>query len=144
AMANAVELEILPDLNFLLAPILAIAKIATMVGLLFTVLSMIYTFGKLGGPEGGSPTERSKDIGLALFGTAFGLITPIPLAFSAVLFSAWVARLEVRMKAAAQRLLLLVQAVSSRPPPPPPRPVPPPADRPGLRRRGRRRRKPGG
>src|SRR5207249_76775 len=31
AMANTIELEILPDLNFLLAPILAIAKIATMV-----------------------------------------------------------------------------------------------------------------
>src|SRR5262245_64399261 len=38
AMANTIELEILPDLNFLLAPILAIAKIATMVGLLGTVL----------------------------------------------------------------------------------------------------------
>ena len=34
SMANVIELEILPDLNFLLAPILAIAKIATMVGLL--------------------------------------------------------------------------------------------------------------
>jgi biopolymer transport protein ExbB len=32
SMASAVELEILPRLNFLLAPILAIAKIATMVG----------------------------------------------------------------------------------------------------------------
>ena len=44
AMANAIELEILPDLNFLLPPILAIAKIATMVGLLGTVISMIGTF----------------------------------------------------------------------------------------------------
>ncbi|HEY7426145.1 MAG TPA: MotA/TolQ/ExbB proton channel family protein, partial [Gemmataceae bacterium] len=34
AMANVIELEILPDLNFLLPTILAIAKIATMVGLL--------------------------------------------------------------------------------------------------------------
>src|SRR5262245_12744827 len=40
AMANVVELEILPDLNFLLPTILAIAKIATMVGLLGTVISM--------------------------------------------------------------------------------------------------------
>ena len=44
AMANVIELEILPDLNFLLPPILAIAKIATMVGLLGTVISMINTF----------------------------------------------------------------------------------------------------
>src|SRR4029079_4521063 len=34
AMPNVIELEILPDLNFLLPTILAIAKIATMVGLL--------------------------------------------------------------------------------------------------------------
>ena len=48
AMANVIELEILPDLNFLLAPILAIAKIATMVGLFFTVISMINTFNAIG------------------------------------------------------------------------------------------------
>ena len=74
AMANAIELEILPDLNFLLAPILAIAKIATMVGLLLTVFSMINTFtrhlrhGK--GGNVGSVTNHSSAIGLALFGTA--------------------------------------------------------------------------
>src|SRR5215470_2224384 len=48
AMANAVELEIIPDLNFLLPTILAIAKIATMVGLLGTVISMINTFSEIG------------------------------------------------------------------------------------------------
>ncbi len=47
AMANVIELEILPDLNFLLPPILAIAKIATMVGLLGTVISMIGTFTEI-------------------------------------------------------------------------------------------------
>src|SRR5688500_101354 len=34
SMANSMELEVLPELNFLLPTILAIAKIATMVGLL--------------------------------------------------------------------------------------------------------------
>src|SRR5438874_1324904 len=48
SMATEVELEILPRLNFLLAPILAVAKIATMVGLLFTVISMINTFNAIG------------------------------------------------------------------------------------------------
>src|SRR5262245_24276730 len=43
AMANTIELEIIPELNFLLPSILAIAKIATMVGLLGTVISMIGT-----------------------------------------------------------------------------------------------------
>jgi biopolymer transport protein ExbB len=109
AMANVIELEILPDLNFLLPPILAIAKIATMVGLLGTVFSMIETFQKIG--ESKNPAEHSKAIGLALFATALGLLTAIPLVFSHVLFKAWVAQFEVKMKGAAQRLLVMVQAL---------------------------------
>src|SRR6516164_979003 len=58
AMANVIELEILPDLNFLLPTILAIAKIATMVGLLGTVISMINTFNLIqkAVKEGGAAT----------------------------------------------------------------------------------------
>src|SRR4051812_49031926 len=44
AWANAFEFETPPDLTFLLPPILAIAKVATMVGLFLTVVSMINTF----------------------------------------------------------------------------------------------------
>lgn len=108
AMANIIELEIVPDLNFLLPSILAIAKIATMVGLLGTVISMIGTFQKVG--ESKDPTAHSAAIGLALFATALGLMTAIPLVFAHVLFKAWVAKFEVRMRSAAQKLLLLVQA----------------------------------
>jgi biopolymer transport protein ExbB len=116
AMANVIELEILPDLNFLLAPILAIAKIATMVGLLGTVISMINTFNKIqeSTKSGGSVTSHSGAIGLALFATALGLVTAIPLVFSHVLFKAWIGKFEVRMKSAAQKLLVLVQ--SAKPP----------------------------
>src|SRR5205807_2049820 len=85
AMANTIELEILPDLNFLLPTILAIAKVATMVGLLGTVLSMIGTFQKLGEP-GATPKDHTAKIGLALFATALGLVTAIPLVFTHVLF----------------------------------------------------------
>jgi biopolymer transport protein ExbB len=113
AMANVIELEIVPDLNFLLAPILAIAKIATMVGLLGTVISMIGTFQKLATSK--SPAEQAPSIGLALFATALGLVTAIPLVFSHVLLKAWVARFELRMKAAAQKLLLFVQNAKSAP-----------------------------
>ena len=109
AMANTVELEIMPDLNFLLPTILAIAKIATMVGLLGTVISMINTFQKIG-EAGKDPTAHSAAIGLALFATALGLVTAIPLVFSHVLFKAWVAKFEVPLKSAAQKLLILVQA----------------------------------
>lgn len=117
AMANIIELEILPDLNFLLPPILAIAKIATMVGLLGTVISMIGTFNAIQvATEQGQPlTSSAGGIGLALFATALGLVTAIPLVFSHVLFKAWIARFEVQMKGAAQKLLLLVQAARSAP-----------------------------
>jgi len=116
SMANVIELEILPDLNFLLAPILAIAKIATMIGLFGTVLSMIKTFTKLGElAKSGAGTSgiggASGDIGLALFATALGLATAIPLVFAHVLFKDWIAKNEVKMKSAAQKLLLLMQAV---------------------------------
>src|SRR5947209_10726252 len=74
SMATETELEILPRLNFLLPMILAVAKIATMVGLLFTVISMINTFNAIGDS---SKEGKAKDvgghsakIGLALFATA--------------------------------------------------------------------------
>jgi biopolymer transport protein ExbB len=110
AMANVIELEILPDLNFLLPSILAIAKIATMVGLLATVISMIGTFNEIQKSRGGDVGSQAGGIGLALFGTAMGLVTAIPLVFTHVLFKAWLAQFEVRMKSAAQKLMLLLQA----------------------------------
>jgi biopolymer transport protein ExbB len=122
SMASAVELEILPRLNFLLAPILAIAKIATMVGLLGTVISMIDTFSKIGeaSGKGANPqgvTAQAGAIGLALFATAMGLMTAIPLVFCHVLFKDWIARFETKMKGAAQKLIVLVQNVKNSPPP---------------------------
>ncbi len=112
AMANAIELEILPDLNFLLAPILAIAKVATMVGLLLTVFSMINTFSAIADAgKSSNVTAQSGAIGLALFGTAGGLMIAIPLVFAHVLFKARVAKFETELKGAGQRLILLFQAL---------------------------------
>src|SRR4051812_39254798 len=107
AMANVIELEVLPELNFLLPTILAIAKIATMVGLLGTVISMIGTFSQMSGDD---IKAQSQSIGLALFATALGLITAIPLVFAHVLFKAWIASYEIKMKSAAHKLLLVMQA----------------------------------
>ena len=118
AMANAIELEILPDLNFLLAPILAIAKVATMVGLLLTVFSMINTFNAISeaskagaGSNPTSVTTQAGAIGLALFGTAGGLMIAIPLVFTHVLFKARVTKSETQLKGAGQRLIMLFQAL---------------------------------
>ncbi len=113
SMASAVELEILPRLNFLLAPILAIAKISTMVGLLGTVISMINTFNNIS-KDAGNPagvTSQAGSIGLALFATALGLLTAIPLVFFHVLFKAWIVKFETKMKIASQKLVTLVQNV---------------------------------
>ena len=120
SMSSAVELEILPRLNFLLPMILAIAKISTMVGLLGTVISMIGTFSAIGeGPKGaagaGAMSAQSEKIGLALFATAMGLVTAIPLVFCHVLFKAWIAKFEIRMKLAGQNLITLVQNVKNNP-----------------------------
>jgi biopolymer transport protein ExbB len=110
AMASTIEYEILPDLNFLLAPILAIAKIATMVGLLGTVISMINTFSAISAETtAGGVASHSAEIGLALFATAFGLVTAIPLVFSHVLFKDWIARYELKMQSAVQKFLVLMQ-----------------------------------
>ena len=111
AMANVIELEIAPDLNFLLPPILAIAKVATMVGLFGTVISMINTFQNIQDTKGGGVADQAGAIGLALFATALGLITAIPLVFAHVLFKSWVGRFELRMKSAAHRLLFLLQNI---------------------------------
>lgn len=110
AMAHAVDLEILPDLNFLLPSILGIAKIATMVGLLFTIISMIGTFSELGKAGSGGQAQASAQIGLALFATMLGLLTAIPLVFFHTLDKAWIHKFETKMKSAGQKLLLLVQA----------------------------------
>jgi biopolymer transport protein ExbB len=112
AMANVIEMEILPDLNFLLPSILAIAKIATMVGLLGTVISMINTFNKIqeAASRGESATGQAGAIGLALFATALGLVTAIPLVFSHVLFKAWISQFEIKMKSAGQKLILLMHS----------------------------------
>ena len=109
AMATVIELEIVPDLNYLLSPILAIAKIATMVGLLGTVISMIGTFNQLS-QKGTDMATQSRSIGLALFATALGLVTAIPLVFAHVMFKAWIGSFEVKMKSAAHKLVLLMQA----------------------------------
>lgn len=119
AMNNALEWDILPDLNTLLPSILAIAKIATMVGLLGTVISMIGTFTEIGkaAQEGKGAANQAGSIGLALFATALGLVTAIPLVFSHVLFKAWAGRFETKMRSSGQKLLLLLQTARAPKPP---------------------------
>jgi biopolymer transport protein ExbB len=112
AISSETELEVMPRLHFLLAWILAIAKIATMVGLFFTVISMINTFDAIGAETKSGNVKgvagHSSKIGLALFATAMGLFTAIPLVFSHVLFKEWINGFEVRIKVTAHKLVTLV------------------------------------
>jgi biopolymer transport protein ExbB len=78
-MADKIELEIVPDLNFLLPWILVLAKLSPMVGLLGTVWGMINAFGKIAGAVKVDPSSLAGDIGMALFTTAEGLLIAIPL-----------------------------------------------------------------
>jgi biopolymer transport protein ExbB len=73
---------------------------------------MINTFDAIGaetkqGNVKGVAGHSSK-IGLALFATAMGLLTAIPLVFSHVLFKEWISRYEVKIKVAAHKLITLV------------------------------------
>jgi len=133
AMANTIELEILPEMNFLLDPMIAIGKIATMVGLLLTVVSMIETFSAIGeavrnNEQGGAGAQAGK-IGLALFATSMGLITAIPLVFTHVILKDKIHKFELEMKSAGQKLMTLI-ANHKEPPAKPAAPAAAPAAKP--------------
>ena len=72
SMANVIELEILPELNFLLAPILAIAKIATMVGLLGTVIGIYRAMIGIALAGSAEIDKVAGPVGEALIMTAIG------------------------------------------------------------------------
>jgi biopolymer transport protein ExbB len=108
AMTDVIVRDVLPDLTFLLPPILAIAKIATMVGLLGTVVSMIQTFQRVSEAQA-SAAYQGGAIGLALFATAFGLLIAIPLVFVHVLLKDGVHRFEKKMRYAAEKLVEMVE-----------------------------------
>ena len=59
--------------------------------------------------DSGAVTSQAGAIGLALFATAMGLMTAIPLVFMHVLFKDGNHRFELKMKASAQKLITLVQ-----------------------------------
>jgi biopolymer transport protein ExbB len=108
AMANLIELEIIPDLNFLLPLILVFAKLAPMLGLLGTVWGMILAFEKIAGATKVEPSALSNDIGMALFTTAEGLLIAIPLIFAYTLLRERVNRFELELQKAAQAAMNLL------------------------------------
>jgi len=78
---------------------------------------MISTFNNISKDSGnpGGVTSSAGSIGLALFATALGLLTAIPLVFCHVLFKAWITKFEIKMKIASQKLITLVLHVKNNP-----------------------------
>jgi biopolymer transport protein ExbB len=109
SMAEIIEAKLLPEANFLLPAILITAKIATMVGLLVTVMSMIRTFMAIQQAQQLNVGRNAGEIGLALVGTAMGLVCAIPLVFAHFLFKAWIGYFEKKLQSSAQKLLFLLQ-----------------------------------
>lgn len=112
AIANVIELEILPDLNFLLPIIVMFARLAPMLGLLGTVVGMILAFGKIAGATKVNPSDLANDIGMALFTTAEGLLIAIPLIFVYTLFRERVNKFELDLQRAAQAALSLLPDIT--------------------------------
>ena len=90
-IANAIEeasLEVVPLVQKRTPTLLAIANVATLLGLLGTIIGMIQAFGALGGA---SPEERavllSKGIAIAMNTTAFGLIVAVPCMIAHIFLS---------------------------------------------------------
>src|SRR5438132_1268814 len=80
----------------------------------YLALPMVGTFSEIGRAQaagGEGVASQAGSIGLALFATALGLVTAIPLVFAHVLFKAWIGTFEVRLKSAAHKLILLVQSI---------------------------------
>lgn len=116
AMADCIEIEIMPSLHSLLPHILLLAKISPMIGLLGTVSGMIGAFETIASATKVDPGALADDIGMALFTTAEGLIIAIPLIFAYTLFKERVHRFELdlaRASQAAMKMLPLVYRKSS-------------------------------
>jgi biopolymer transport protein ExbB len=114
AIANLIELEILPDLNFLLPWIVTIIKLAPMAGLLGTVWGMILAFGKIAGATKVNPSDLALDIGMALYTTAEGLLIAIPLIGIFTQFRERVGKFELEMQRATQIALNLLPKMAGR------------------------------
>lgn len=96
--------EILGQLENARAMINTIAKSEPMLGLLGTVVGMIGAFSKMHSGERISPQELSGEIGVALYATAIGLLSAVPL----VLASSFI---EIRMRAMEDATVENIQVV---------------------------------
>ena len=111
AMADCIELEILPSLLSGLPYILLLAKLAPMAGLLGTVWGMVNAFETIASATKVEPSALANDIGMALFTTAEGLLIAIPLIFFYTIFRERVHRFELELARASHAAIRLLPQV---------------------------------
>jgi biopolymer transport protein ExbB/TolQ len=111
AMADCMDLEIMPRLHSALPGILFLIKTAPMMGLLGTVVGMIGAFETIAGATKVDPSALANDIGMALFTTAEGLFIAVPLILFYTLFRERVNRFEVELQRGSQEALKLLPRI---------------------------------
>ena len=97
-----------------------IGNLGPLLGLLGTVLGMIYAFNEMSaaGKEGASPAQLAGGISKALAHTFLGLILAVPCLAAFGVLRTIVDRLTVRGALIAEELLLMVKPAEAKMPPP--------------------------
>ena len=96
-LAEKFERDVLADLEYTMDWISTVVKTAPMLGLLGTVQGMISAFGKIAAVSketGTDPSQLAGDISFALYTTAIGLMTAIPLVMAASAIHVRIGRLQ--------------------------------------------------
>ncbi|HVW01198.1 MAG TPA: MotA/TolQ/ExbB proton channel family protein [Planctomycetaceae bacterium] len=96
-LAEKFERDVLADFEYRMSWISTIIKSAPMLGLLGTVQGMIGAFGKIAAVSketGTDPSQLAGDISFALWTTAIGLLTAIPLVLAAAAIHVRIGKLQ--------------------------------------------------
>ena len=106
-LGDRFEREVLAELQYGLSWVNTVVKAAPMLGLLGTVVGMIGAFGSIAGVKKGNldHTVFARDISVALFTTAIGLVIAIPLVLCASLIIVRMRRLEDTVEDGVTHLL---------------------------------------
>ncbi|HYE05659.1 MAG TPA: MotA/TolQ/ExbB proton channel family protein [Planctomycetota bacterium] len=110
ALGDAVVIELAP-LRRRLQAITTIGVVSPLFGLFATVLGIIISFGQMGVAGGADKAELARAIGIALFGTAGGIILAIPAIIGSRFFTARIAGYVIAAEREIARLALAREQV---------------------------------
>jgi biopolymer transport protein ExbB/TolQ len=107
-IGNAVEettIEVVPEIQKRLSNLPVLANVATLMGLLGTIVGMIEAFNGLGAVSADKRQEvLSSGISLAMYATAFGLLVAIPCLLAHVMLNNKARQMVVEIDQASVRL----------------------------------------